>query len=167
MIAREDFTAKNVHKRRNAAPLPSKPALLSRSGGPYRIFSQSCCRHSYFAEISAFARLRPIRRRPKSGASMRYGSDHRTGAANKEGQEHEFTTTARPSGYRARRQGRGREGASGRAEKLEQGRARFRQMSAAVASAGRAFDKIEAMLEEMENERDERPSRLRKNRDSW
>jgi hypothetical protein len=38
-------------------------------------------------------------------------------------------------------------------QKSEQGRARFRQMSAAVASAGRAFDKIKALLEEMENER--------------
>src|SRR6516162_8584034 len=38
-------------------------------------------------------------------------------------------------------------------QRLEQGRAPFRQMSAAVASAGRAFDKIKVMLEELENER--------------
>src|SRR2546423_2092725 len=36
-------------------------------------------------------------------------------------------------------------------QKLEQGRARFRQMSAAVASAGRGFDKVKALLEEMVN----------------
>ncbi len=38
-------------------------------------------------------------------------------------------------------------------QKLEQGRARFRQMSAAVASAGRAFDKIKVLVDEVDNER--------------
>jgi hypothetical protein len=38
-------------------------------------------------------------------------------------------------------------------QKLERGRARFRQMSAAVASAGRAFDKLKVMLDEIESER--------------
>src|SRR5215469_3673471 len=44
-------------------------------------------------------------------------------------------------------------------QKLERGRARFRQMSAAVASAVRAFDKLKALLEEMENERANVPKR--------
>src|SRR5215469_5850864 len=44
-------------------------------------------------------------------------------------------------------------------KKLERGRARFRQMSAAVASAGRGFEQLKALLEEMENERANVPKR--------
>jgi hypothetical protein len=37
-------------------------------------------------------------------------------------------------------------------QKLERGRARFRQMSAAVTAAGRAFDKIKVLVDEIESE---------------
>jgi multidrug resistance efflux pump len=37
-------------------------------------------------------------------------------------------------------------------QKLEQGRARFRQMSAAMASAGRAFDEVKVLLDSLESE---------------
>jgi len=44
-------------------------------------------------------------------------------------------------------------------QKLERGRARYRQMSAVVASAGRAFDKLKVMLDEIESERANVPKR--------
>jgi hypothetical protein len=45
-------------------------------------------------------------------------------------------------------------------EKLERGRVRFRQLSTAVASAGRAFDKIKVTLDEIESERANVPKRI-------
>jgi hypothetical protein len=44
-------------------------------------------------------------------------------------------------------------------QKLEQGRARFRQISAALAAAGRSFDKIKVLLDEIESEAVNAPER--------
>jgi hypothetical protein len=43
-------------------------------------------------------------------------------------------------------------------QKLERGRARFRQMSVAVTSAGRAFDKLKVLVDEIEHERANAPA---------